>query len=65
MRSDRAAVSSAPLLGGGPKLVWPSDAQPDTQVNRAKFLLADARAFYSVEYWANDALTVVIRVLPR
>lgn len=55
-------IRSVPVGGGAATVVWPSNASSSV---RARALVADAAAFYSVEYVTEPTLTVSVRVLPR
>lgn len=59
-----AEVIAMPTAGGSPTILWPANAQPAVQDDRALFLLADEHALYSVESWGDTSVTVAIRVLP-
>ncbi len=60
------AIDSEPLRGGIPTARQaPPDLVRDSSSEEASFFLADATAFYWVEYWEEPELTVAIRMLPR
>jgi hypothetical protein len=60
------AIDTVPMVGGGEATqTAPPDVVSGSQAEEASFFLADATAFYWVEYWEAPQLTVVIRVLAR
>jgi hypothetical protein len=59
------AIESVPMAGGAPALTASADFIPASTADQAKFLLADATAFYWVEYWEAPTLTVAIQRLAR
>ena len=55
----------AELGGSDSVLQSPPDIVAGSTAEQASFFLADATAFYWVEYWESPALTVAIRILSR
>jgi hypothetical protein len=64
--SSVGAIIHEPQSGGSPPTTYASADVPGPVMSEgAKLLLADAHAFYWVEYWESPALTVAVRVLTR
>jgi hypothetical protein len=59
------AIRGVPVTGGDVTTLWPPDDVGGGGSRGTSALLVDTGAFYSVEYEAEPALAVTIRVLPR